>query len=72
MQRVNLRILRVNLRILLLPSLEHPRTLGLDASFVGTVDKDAATLKTEHDALFHAANEGKNSLTRPIMLIVCE
>ena len=47
----------------------HLRTLGLDASFVGTVDKDAATLKTEHDALFHAANEGKISQTLLSMMI---
>ena len=40
----------------LLQKLSH-EMIGLDAAFVGSVDKDAATLKLEHDAIFHAANE---------------
>jgi U3 small nucleolar RNA-associated protein 7 len=40
----------------LLNKLPH-EMIGLDSSFVGTLDKDQETLKAEHQAIFYAANE---------------
>mmetsp|Transcript_32361 Transcript_32361/g.30866 ORF Transcript_32361/g.30866 Transcript_32361/m.30866 type:complete len:576 (+) Transcript_32361:83-1810(+) len=40
----------------LLNKLSH-EMIGLDSSFVGTLDKDQESLKAEHQAIFYAANE---------------
>ena len=54
----------------LLQKLSH-EMIGLDANFIGQVDKDQETLRVEHQEIFYAANEteekkkvGLNSLLR--------
>jgi U3 small nucleolar RNA-associated protein 7 len=34
----------------------HPDMIGLNSSFIGTVDKDAAAVQTEQDEIFYQAN----------------